>query len=142
VLAKPALEARKKRIARVSIQRGERLVQQQQAGQGRKRTRESYPLCFAAGEVLRAARGEIPCINQRQHLVDSPCLQGAIKSGKPVCHVGGHAHVWKQRSLLRNERDVSASGMEVKASNRVRQRLPVKRDSPIVWPIEPGQQTQ
>ena len=97
-----AAQQRAHRGHRVDVERGERLVEQQQVGAGGQRAGQRDPLLLAAGELPR------PPLGERTHVDGVEQLPGAGQRGpaghalgpRPERHVGQRRQVREQQGLL------------------------------------------
>jgi hypothetical protein len=71
IFAQPQLQALEQRVAGDAVERGERLVEQEQARRGSESAGQGHALRLAAGEILRTAGGEIGCADKCEHLFDA-----------------------------------------------------------------------
>jgi hypothetical protein len=60
-------------VARLCIQRRERLVEEQDRRPHRERARDADALAHAAGELLRKGRSKFQQAGAREHVLDAPC---------------------------------------------------------------------
>ena len=79
-------------LAQLAVERGHRLVEQEQPRPLGERARQRHPLALAAGQLVRPAAPEAVELDQRQHLVDTGVDLGP-----------------RQRLLLEAERDVAGN---------------------------------
>ena len=91
IFAQPTLQADKQRIAGDAVERGKRLIEKKQSGSGRERSSQSDALRLAAGEILRAAGGELGCADEVEHFVDAARAGGAIEA------CAGRRPRWRRR---------------------------------------------
>ena len=83
VFAQPGLQANEKRVAGDAVERGKGLIEQKQARRGRERSGQGDALRLSAGEILRAAEGEVGCADEIQHFVHAARAGGAIEVRRP-----------------------------------------------------------
>ena len=121
-------------VARVRVERRERLVEQEHRRVARERPRERDPLPLAAGEVARPRLREVRDPEALEQLVDAlPAAEG---------DVAAHVEVRKERVLLEDEPDRAALRRQVDAGVRVEPRLGAQRDPPPLRPQQPGDRAQ
>src|SRR5207253_3068403 len=102
-LERPDLLAQPDALERV--EGGERLVEQEQAGRGRERTRERDPLLLAARELGRKLRPAARQADELQQLVDAR-RRGRLRNlaiDEPVGDVVGDRQVREQRVRLEDD---------------------------------------
>ncbi|MCY1523230.1 hypothetical protein D9M68_581180 [compost metagenome] len=92
-------------FARVHVQIGERLVQQQQGGRGRQRARQRDALLLAAGDFVRIAVGGVRQAHQLQHFLDAAGAFGARQLAQPEGHVQRDRQVREQGVVLEHHAD-------------------------------------
>jgi len=129
VLEAPVLQAGKERVAGEAVERGKRLVEEKQAGRWGECAGEGDALRLAAGEILRAARGETGCVDEGENLVYSSGASGTRESAQAVGDVFGGGHVRKERGVLRNERGVATARAKPEAGSGVNEGLAVEDDA-------------
>ena len=120
------------------VERGERLVEQEQTRVACERACERDALRLAARDGARTAAGRVPyaeAFEQRERL-------GAPLAPRQVCDgeldVLKRRHVREEREVLEDVADAAAAHGHVNAARRVEERLAVNRDQPGVGPDESG----
>ena len=86
--ASVATSSRRMRLRRLVVERGERLVHQQDVGLGRERARELDALAHAARELVRVVIGELGEARDLEPLVDllSRCVEPSAMFSRTVSH--------------------------------------------------------
>ena len=107
---------------RMGVERGERLVEQQNGGIPRQRTGEGDPLALAAGELAHARAGEVADAEALEELVDPRAVAGA------EAHVPDHVEMREERVLLEQVADAAALGRDVDCPGRCRAGPSRRRD--------------
>ena len=79
---------------------------------------QGHALRLAAGEILRTAVSQLPCIDECKHLVDAMCASGAVEAAQPKGHIGRHAEVREERGLLRDKRGLAMAGRQPQSAGR------------------------
>ena len=99
----------------ILVERGERLVEQQELGLEDKRARQRHALLLAAGELARIAAGKRLHLHGVQHLEGllAPRLPGHAPRGQPIGDVLGDAHMREQRVVLEHDADLAPFGGNV-----------------------------
>src|SRR5581483_6680562 len=85
---------------RLRVERGERLVEEEDAGVARERAGERDALALAAGELSGVGVGEVRDAEALEELADP--------GGAAVGDVAADAHVGEERVLLEHEPDAAA----------------------------------
>lgn len=140
--AQPVLQADEQRIAGDAVECGKRLIEEKQAGCGRERSSQGDALRLAAGEILRAAGGELSCTNKIKHFIDAADAGGAIEASQAVGDVGGGGEVREERGLLRDERSLAMAGRNAESAGGFGEGTAIEDDSAIVRMVEAGQQAK
>ena len=118
----------------VGVERGKRLVEQQDPWFSRERAREGDPLALAAGELARSRRREVG---------DAKALEKVVDAFSPAeGDVLAHAQVWKERVLLEDEADPPPLRREEHAALDVDPGLAVQLHATSVRAGEPGDHAQ
>ena len=117
------------------VERGERLVQEQDLGFDRERPSQGYALLLAAGELMGVAAleaGEPDHLEQVADSLTSCC------AGKPKSYVRLHREVGKQATLLGDIADPALLGTDVRAL--AVDELPGDPDGATIGSLEAGEQ--
>ncbi len=127
------------RLAQRQVERGERLVEQEQGGIGGERAAEGHPLALAARQLARVPLREGLEAEARQHLVfpTAPLAPAAVAEAE--AHVAAHGEVREERVALEDVADPSALGPHVDPLPRIEEHLAVHHDAARVGTHEPGQ---
>jgi hypothetical protein len=110
--------------ARMRVQRGQRLVEQQHRGIPREGAGERDPLALAAGELGHTRAREVSDAEALEQVVHPRAIVGA------EAHVPEHVEVRKQGVLLEQVADPPALGRDVEVLFGVEQDGPVDSDAP------------
>ena len=116
--------------ARVRVERGERLVEEEDPRLPCERAGERDPLALAAGELVRAGAGEV---------VDAEALE-QLPHARPAAEadVALDGQVREERVVLEDVPDCARLRGPVHRARRVEPRLARQRDPPRLRPHEPG----
>ena len=118
----------------VGVERGQRLVQKQDAGLPRERARERHALSLAARELTR------PRLRQVR---DPEALEELINSvAAAVGDVGPHAEVREERVVLEDEPDSPLVRLEADPTGDVNPVVAVQRDPSLGRPEQPRYRAQ
>ena len=123
--------------AQVRVERGERLVQEQDLGFDRERPREGHALLLAAGELVGVAALQA---RQPDHLEQLADPLPSCRAGQPEGDVRLHREVRKQAALLGDVADPAPLGMDVRAL--AVDDLARDPDRAAVGSLEAGEQAQ
>ena len=120
------------------IERGERLVEQQQAGRGRERARERDALLLAAGELHRIFLALLRQADQRQQFGDARLDRDARLAliDEAVADIRRDTQVRKQRVGLEHDAEIA------RGRRQVRDVAPGDLDHALVLRIEAGDRAQ
>ena len=94
--------------AQLIVETSERFIEQEQAGLGKKRASNGYPLPFPAGKIPHAA-GENGFDPQKTDNMFKRKSRVARFKGPPVKEISADIKVWKQRIILRDIADAPFS---------------------------------
>jgi hypothetical protein len=119
VFALPELKACKQSVARFTIQRRERLIEQQKPRSRRKCPGKRDTLGFSPREVTRATIDQGSGSSQIQHLSNAGSPLLVIETAQPVSDIGCDAQVREECWLLSDERRSPLSWLEPSAGPRV-----------------------
>ncbi len=99
----------------VAVERGERLVEQQDRRLDRERTGERHPLLLAARELARQAIAEAAELHRLEEAVDLGGDLGPARAAgtQAIGDVLRHGHVRKQGVVLEDDADVALVGRQV-----------------------------
>ncbi len=128
LVAQPLDERQDLGLARV-VERGERLVHQQQAGRGQERTPERDPLLLAAGERSGMAVEQAPDPEQVDHGGELHAALAARHEPAAEQQVLPHRQVREQPSFLEHVADAPAVPGHEHAARGVDQRRAVDHDA-------------
>ena len=133
-----ALISSRRRSAHARIERGERLVEQQQAGRGRKRARERDALLLAAGKLHRIFGALLGQADQREQFGDARVDRGAAGAAidQAVADIGRDGEVGKQRVGLEHDAEVA------RGRRQVRHVAPADLDHALVLRVEARDRAQ
>jgi len=140
--AQPSLQADKQRVAGDTVEGGKRLIEKKQTWSGRESPSQGDALCLAAGEILRAASGELGCANKIQHFVDAARAGSAIEASQAVGHVSGNGKVRKERGLLRDKRSLAMAWWQAERDGSFSERAAVEGDAAVDRVIEASEQAK
>ena len=115
--------------AGVGVERGQRLVEEQDLRPARQGASERDPLALAAGDGRRTHPGEVPDAEPVEQLVDA--CRAAVGDVRP------DRHVREQRVLLEHQADGPLLGCEVDPGAAIEPRAPADLDPPAVGPAQP-----
>ncbi len=138
-LVAQALDERQDLLLARLVERGQRLVHQQQARPGEQRAAERDALLLAAGEVARPAPEQRL---QAEQLDDLPQLLAALvlrHAAHAVGEVAAHRVVREQAAFLEDVAEAPALRPQVDAAGGVEQHPAVERDAPAVGPQQAGE---
>jgi hypothetical protein len=126
-------------ITQCSVERGQRLVEQQDAGPNRHRARQCHPLALAAGQLIDPAAFQPADVGQRHQLLDAriafcPAYTAQLQA---IADVVGDAHVGKQRVGLEHHADIAPLNRDRRHVLAVEQHAPAD-----VRCLEPGDDAQ
>ena len=102
-------------LAQLAVERGQRLVEQQQLGALHQRPRQGHPLALAAGKLRGPALRMILEMHQLQDLRDPLGDLGRLHpvAAQPVAHVRRHIHVREEGVGLKHHVDRPPVGRHV-----------------------------
>ncbi len=124
------------------IERGERLVHQQELRRGEQRPADGDPLPLAAGE---RGRPPVEQMTDPEHGDDGVERQPPVGLGREetaVGEVGAHREMRQQQRVLEHDADAPPVRRPVDARLGVGQRLAIEADPPAIRPLEPRDQAQ
>ena len=136
------MQTDEKRIAGDSVERGKWFIEKKQAWSGRKCASQCHALRLAAGEILRATRGEVACADKIQHFVYAAGACGAVETAQAVGHIRGGGEVREERGLLRDQRSLAMAGWDARSDGGFGKRAAVKSDAAADRIIEAGEQAK
>ncbi|GMA32050.1 hypothetical protein GCM10025875_20420 [Litorihabitans aurantiacus] len=112
------------------VEVGQRLVEQQQLRADRDGAGERDALLLAAGELLRAAAGQVAEADEVERLLDdAPALRRAdLAQLEPVADVLGHGHVREERVGLEDHAEAAALGRGARGVDAVDEDRARRRD--------------
>ena len=116
------------------VERGQRLVEEQDGGVAGERPRERHPLALAAGELVRP---RLPQVGDAE-----PPEQVVHAGAAAVRDVLLHGHVREERVLLEHEPDGALLGREVDLPFGVEPHRPPERDAAPFRVCKPGDAAQ
>ncbi len=99
-------------LAHPRVERGERLVEEQQRGRGRQRPGQGNALLLAAGELRRVLVPVVPQPHEVQQLVHAPgdLRPGDLARLEPIAHIAGHGEIGKEGVGLEDDAVVALGG--------------------------------
>jgi hypothetical protein len=77
------LQADEQRVAGDAVECGKRLVEKKQTGRGREGPGQGDALRLAAGEIQRAAGGELGCADEVEHFIDARARAARSRLRRP-----------------------------------------------------------
>ncbi len=113
------------------VERGERLVHQQQARAREQGAAQRHALPLARGQPGGAAREEVPEAEQRHHLLEAGAGRATRRAAEAVAEVGFDRQVREQPAVLEHHRAAPPLGRDERAARRVEQRLAAQRHAPL-----------
>ena len=122
--------------ARVRVERGQWLVEQEHRRVARERPGERDTLSLATGELLDARLGEMTDAESVEQLLDPRRAVG------PETHVAEHVQMREQRVLLEQVADPPSLRGQVDAALGVEQDRIAEADAPRLWSQQPGHDAQ
>jgi hypothetical protein len=129
------------RCARRGVERGQRLVEQEQCRLGRQRARERHALGLSARQLGHWARGEVPCVCCTQGVLHPRDPLGSRQGPQAEGDVGGDIQMGEQRMVLEQVADASAPGWHDHASP-LAPTCPGEVDGSLVERLEAGEAAQ
>ncbi len=117
--------------ARVRVERGQRLVEQQHLRVAAERTGHRDALALAAGEPVRLLAREVPDVQALEQLAHARGVRA------PERDVGRNRHVREERVLLEDQPDGAAVGRPVELARRVQPDVVAERDPSVRRPLQP-----
>ena len=99
----------------VAVERGERLVEQQDRGLDGERAGERHPLLLAARQLARQALAEAAELDDVEEARDAGLDLGPAHAAgaQAVSHVFHHGHVREERVVLEDDADVALVGRQM-----------------------------
>ena len=123
---------------RAVVERGERLVEQQQARPHQQRAADRDALAFAARQLAGPALEQMADVEQLDHMRERRRIGRVAAHPAAVVEIVLHAEMRKQPAFLEHIADAAAPGRHVDARRVVEQHLVVEHDAAAVRPQQAG----
>jgi len=125
-------------FAQLLVERGQRLVEQQNPRAARQRARQRHALLLTAGELIGLALLEAFELDQRHHLGHAgiDLRTRHARALQPECDVVPHVEMGKQRVVLKHHVDRTLVRQDL------RDVLAVQQDAPLIRRLESGKHPQ
>ena len=125
-----------------AVERGERLVQQEQPGAPEHGARQGHALLLSSGELARQATLETAQLKYVDQFRDPQSRGASRQAARGKRDVPLDRQVWKQRVVLEEHTDIAAIGCEVRSARRVKPDAIAKAHVTSLWPLETGEAPQ
>ena len=124
----------------LGVERGERLVHQQDLGRSEQRPADGHPLPFAAREPRRLALEQMLDAERLDHPAEGNLPRGLRREPAAEQEISPDAEMREELGVLENEPDPAAIGRHEDRGLRVHQHAAVEHDGAAIRPRQPSDQ--
>ena len=124
------------------VERGQRLVQKQEARLGDKGSGQCDPLAFAAGKLRWTPLAKLRNAQRFQRSCDTLFPFRGFDGAQPICDVRFNAQVREQGEVLKDIADLSVSGRQIDTLLGIKQDPVLQRNSPCIRSYQAGDAVQ